>query len=204
MVYIKIIIYKIISIFSKRKSFSALVVNSKLDKYSALRQKCRVYNSSLGKYSYIGRETLVQNTNIGAFCSISERCSIGMPSHPLRFISTSPVFLKGKNVLYKNFSDFEYDNCPTTKIGNDVWIGTNVMIKSGVTIGNGVVIGAGAVVTHDVPDYAIVAGIPARIIRYRFNNETKNRLLRDKWWTLNDNEIHQYIVKKNLDIFREL
>ncbi len=203
MVYIKIIIYKILSIFSKRKSFSTLVINSKLDKYSVLRPKCRVYNSSLGKYSYIGRDSLIQNTTIGAFCSISERCNIGMPSHPLNYLSTSPVFLKGKNCFSVNIQEIDYEDCPQTNIGNDVWIGANVLIKSGVTIGNGAVIGAGAVVTHNVPDYAIVAGIPARIIRYRFNNETKERLLRDKWWNLNDKEIQQYIIKNNLGKIKE-
>ena len=68
------------------------------------------------------------------------------------------------------------------KIGNDVWIGKNVSIVRSVTIGNGAIIAANSVVTKDVPDYAIVAGNPARIKKYRFDEGTREALLRVKWW----------------------
>lgn len=68
------------------------------------------------------------------------------------------------------------------KIGNDVWIGSNVLIKGGVTIGDGAVVGMGSIVTKDVPPYAVVAGNPAKIIKYRCNDEQIKALLRIKWW----------------------
>ena len=67
-------------------------------------------------------------------------------------------------------------------IGNDVWIGANVTILGGLKIGDGAVIGANAVVTRDIPPYAVVAGVPAKIIRYRFNKKIRNKLLQIKWW----------------------
>lgn len=82
-------------------------------------------------------------------------------------------------------------------IGNDVWIGTNASILSGVTIGNGVVIGAGSVVTKDVPNYAIVAGSPARIIKYRFSEEIIQLLNEVCWWDLPIS-----VIKENIDLFK--
>ena len=71
-----------------------------------------------------------------------------------------------------------------TKIGCDVWLGANVLVKSGVTIGHGVIVAAGSVVVKDVPAYAIVGGVPAKLIRYRFDENIRERLLKSKWWTL--------------------
>jgi acetyltransferase-like isoleucine patch superfamily enzyme len=85
-----------------------------------------------------------------------------------------------------------------TIIGNDVWIGNSVVIKGGVMIGDGAVVGAVAVVTHDVPAYAIVAGVPATIIKYRFDDEKIRRLLETKWWDWSDDEI-----RRNREFFSE-
>ena len=71
-------------------------------------------------------------------------------------------------------------------IGNDVWIGEDVKLKGGVTIGDGAIVAMGAVVTKDVPPYAIVGGVPAKIIRYRFSKEVIDELMRIRWWTKDD------------------
>lgn len=135
--------------------------------------------SSIGNYSYINsRSTIWLGTEIGRYCSISSGCSIGAPRHNMEWLTTIPIDRIGvhpeycENIIQK------------TTISNDVWIGANAVIKAGLHIGNGAVIGAGAVVTKDVPDYAIVAGVPAKIIRYRFDQEQIHKLLDTKWWEL--------------------
>jgi virginiamycin A acetyltransferase len=86
---------------------------------------------------------------------------------------------------------------PTTNgdihVGSDVWIGTGVLILSGVQIGDGAIIASRSVVTRDIPPYAIAAGVPAKPIRYRFDNDTINQLLEIKWWNWSDEKIREYI-----------
>ena len=112
--------------------------------------------------------------------------------HPMDYVSTSPIFHEGVNVLQKNFSKHSMPKTPRTVIENDVWIGQGVFIKAGVTVCTGAVIGMGAVVTHDVGPYEIWAGNPARLIRKRFNDELVQRLLDSKWWELGDDELSVY------------
>jgi acetyltransferase-like isoleucine patch superfamily enzyme len=118
--------------------------------------------------------------SIGKYCSIAETVQILLGGeHRTDWITTYPF-----NVMWSEASQFE--GHPSTKgnvsIGNDVWIGQNAIILSGVTIGNGAVIGAGSVITKDVPAYAIVAGNPARLVRFRFNEEQITKLERIAWW----------------------
>ncbi len=191
--YVTLLFEKMRLLLNRKCALSVVTLNSTIDKTASVRQKCRVYDSALGRYSYIGRNSLVQNAKIGNFCSISEGCNIGMPSHPLYLVSTSPVFLNGGNILKKNFACFPFEDCLETIIGNDVWVGAHAQIKSGLTIGNGAVIAAGAVVTHDVPPYAIVGGVPAKVIKYRFDVETIEALQQSKWWELPDKELENVV-----------
>ena len=113
--------------------------------------------------------------------------------HPIERVSSSPVFHKGKNILRKNFVEFDTVSDKDIVINSDVWIGAGVTVLSGVKIGVGAVVGAGSVVTHDIPPYEIWAGNPAKKIRSRFDDKTTNDLLKTNWWEWNDKKIEKYV-----------
>ena len=160
-----------------------------VDKTAAICSGVRFYRGKIGKYSYIGNNSFVSDTDIGNFTSISTDCYIGGTSHPMNWVSTSPVFHKWENIMKKNFARHEFDIFKKTQIGNDVWIGNRVMIKAGVKIADGAVIGMGSIVTKDVGPYEIWAGNPAKLLRKRFDNETIENLMRIKLWEWDDETI---------------
>jgi acetyltransferase-like isoleucine patch superfamily enzyme len=128
---------------------------------------------------------------IGKYCSISTRVLIFLGSeHRADWISTYPF-----PVLWREASSIK--GHPSSKgdvrIGNDVYIGYHVIILSGVTVGDGAVIGAGSVVASDVPPYAIAAGNPAHVLRYRFDGETIKKLLEIKWWDWSDEKVKENV-----------
>lgn len=184
--------WKIKAVFSNKNHISSVVYDSAIHPTAAVRNHVRIYHSSLGKYSYVARNSLIQNAKIGSFCSISEGCNIGLPAHPVVFVSTSPVFLQGNNYLKYNYSRLTFDDSLETIIGNDVWIGSHAQIKGGVTIGNGAIVAAGAVVVADVLPYAIVGGVPAKILKFRFSTETREILNQLQWWNLSDFELKNF------------
>lgn len=173
------------------RSGICVIRNAKISKNAYIRSGSRFYSSELGDYSYLGRNCYMTRTRVGKYCSVADNCSCGMPEHRLDTVSTSQLFLKGKNCVGTQFGVLPHPKYKTTVIENDVWIGMNVNIRAGVTIGTGAVIGMGSIVTKNVPPYAIVAGNPARIIRYRFDEETVSRLLDSKWWELDQSLIEQ-------------
>lgn len=176
--------YSFLYIFAKllQKIQIAAIRDCCIDKTAKVCQKSNLIGVEIGRYSYVGAACSISNVSIGSFCSIASYCAIGGGNHPIGYVSTSPVFLAGKNIFKTNFAEIEYDEAPRTNIGNDVWIGEACYIKAGVTIGDGAIVGAHAVVTKDVPPYAIVVGVPAEIIRFRFNEETIDELRNSSWW----------------------
>ncbi len=145
---------------------------------------------TMGRYSYMGKNNSVCNASIGSFCSIASYCAIGGGEHEMTSVSTSPLFAPGRNVFGTTFASegAPYTSKPV-QIGHDVWIGEKVFIKDGIKIGDGAIIGAHSVVTHDVPAYAIVAGTPAKLIRYRFSEYEQKMLQESKWWEWSETEL---------------
>ena len=178
------LLYLISKVF--KKMHIPAIRESKIHSTARICSRSHTVHTSLGKYSYIGNFCTVINTSIGSFCSIADNCIIGGANHPIYWVSTSPVFHTGKNVMRKNFSSHEFKTTEKTNIGNDVWIGNNCLIKSGINISDGAVIGMGSVVTKDVGAYEIWAGNPAKLIRKRFSDDKKSILLNSKWWNYDD------------------
>ena len=168
------------------------VKKSYIHKTSRICSGSYVVNCNISRYSYIGNFCTVLHTDIGSFCSIADNVTIGGAAHPIDWVSSSPVFHQGKNIMKKNFYKHKFKTSAKTVIGSDVWLGAHCMIKSGVTIGNGAIVGMGSIVTGDVPDYAIVAGNPAKIIRMRFDEHVIEKLKKIEWWNLNDEQIGEY------------
>jgi acetyltransferase-like isoleucine patch superfamily enzyme len=143
-----------------------------------------INNSEIHSYTYLGKNCLVQNTSIGKFCSIANEVLLGLGNHPLDLLSTSPLFYRVLNPLQISLikKDFDLIEYKPISIGNDVWIGTRSIIMDGVSIGHGAVIATNSVVTKDIPPYAVVGGVPAKIIKYRFPTGKIEEIIRSKWW----------------------
>ncbi len=145
-------------------------------------------DSEVGRFSYFNHNsTVFRGVKIGRYCSIGKNCQIGVYEHPLDWITTSPItYNMGLHFpdYYGQFKNLKIKRSGPAFIGNDVWMGSNVIVKRGVTIGDGAVIAGGAMVTKDVPPYAIFGGMPAKLIRYRFDHETILSLIKSKWWDL--------------------
>ncbi len=153
------------------------------------------YYGNMGYGSYVGHECNV-SADIGRFTSVGPRCTFinGLHAYKAPFVSTSPLFFSlshcrnpqnktfAKRQMLKEFRYFDAERELVNKIGSDCWIGIDVTLIGGVEIHDGAVVLAHAVVTKDVPPYAIVGGVPAKVIGYRYDEETVDFLKRVKWW----------------------
>ncbi|HCU80795.1 MAG TPA: hypothetical protein DGN60_06490 [Chloroflexi bacterium] len=160
-------------------------------------------NVKIGKYSYYKRGTKLINCDIGRFCHIGDNCAIGLFGHDTSQVTTYPLKYHFDNSVVDVGQDSTADNVrklQRTIIKNDVYIGERVTIFAGVTVGNGAVIGARAVVTKDVPDYAVVAGVPSQIVKMRFSEKIVDDLLDIQWWQWSDDKIKSCIEDFHLDV----
>lgn len=151
-----------------------------------------LHDVTLGRYSYIAKNCSITNTEIGRFCSIGPNFCCGLGIHPTNGISTSPMFYStvkqnGMTLCEEN----KIQESKRTVIGNDVFIGANVTVLDGVHVADGSVIGAGAVVVSDIPPYAIAVGVPAKVVKYRFDEPTIAQLLEKQWWNGDEDDLRE-------------
>ena len=143
----------------------------------------------VGLRSYSNFSTF-HHVEVGRYCSIGRRCSIGAAAHDTTGLTT-----------HSDGAAASFERAPRTRIGHDVWIGDHVVIMPGLTIGTGAVIGAGAVVTRDVPPYDVVVGVPARHLKWRFDESVRQSLTASEWWRFGDNSV---ALTKGLPIMKAL
>ncbi|OOQ57084.1 CatB-related O-acetyltransferase [Mucilaginibacter pedocola] len=186
--------YRLVNFNKNVKIGSGIEFNmhNSFEGFNVIGNKAIIGSSHIGLGTYVSAASVIKDTFIGRFCSIGSNIQTGMGTHPSKiFVSTHPAFFSvekqaGFSFVNQNrFEEFVYADAEKKLIaiiGNDVWIGNNVIITDGVTIGDGAIVAAGAVVTKDVPPYAIVAGVPAKVLRYRFEPAEIDYLLQIKWW----------------------
>lgn len=160
----------------------ACVLRSRLESHVSINRRNFVNDSSVGSMTYTGVGTSVHKADIGKFCSIASGVELGGADHDYTAVST---YTKERlnSALGGGYEEKNAFEAYTCKIGNDVWIGANATIVGKASVGDGAVVGAGAVVVGDIPPYAIAVGVPARVLRFRFDEETIGRLLGIAWWS---------------------
>jgi acetyltransferase-like isoleucine patch superfamily enzyme len=180
--------------------------------------------SKIGAHSFVGKSCGFNNTpiEIGRFCSIASDITFGPAEHPVSHFATSNVFYArnpptGNGAVYKKFAEKSrktLDDARNRKhqaldknfvtLGNDVWVGMNVIVRKGVTINTGAVVGSCAFVSKDVEPYAIMGGVPARLIRPRFDESVINSLMKTQWWNLELETMVDYPFHDPAEIARRL
>lgn len=160
--------------------------NAFIGKGSKIESGTQFINSDMGNHSFCGYDCDINHTSIGHYTSIANKVSIGGGMHPIDWASSSPAFYKGRDSIKLKLSEHERPSPARVFIGSDVWIGEGVYVKQGVSIGNGAVVGMGSVVTKDVPAYSIVAGVPAKLIKMRFDTNIISQLEGLEWWNMSE------------------
>ncbi len=177
--------------------FNCYVKNTVVGHNNYIGPNSSISNCELGDHTYINANSIVQNAKMGKFCSIGPHVKIVIGSHPTNMISTHPAFYSNNKPFFTFSEGMHHKEYENVIIENDVWIGEEVLILGGVTIANGSIITARAVVTKDVEPYAIVGGIPAKLIKFRFDPHQIAFLLNFRWWDKSESWL-----RKNVDILR--
>ena len=174
-----------------------------------VRRNSEILHTHLGYASYVGLNCFLKNAVIGRYTCIANDVRTVSGTHPSKnYVSIHPAFYAKKTPIgltyvkkdrFEEYNWLDRQKNITVLIGNDVWLGEGVRILDGVKIGDGVIAGAGALIVNDVPPYAVVGGVPAKIIRYRFSEMQREKLLKIKWW----NQDNSWI-QKNAHLFDDV
>ncbi len=198
-------IYKSFAIKLSRKNifldYMSFYENVIFGKNISIGRFTNINNCSLGSFTYTSSDCLINNAKIGKFCSIGTNVKIGLGKHPTKiFVSTHPIFYSTRKQSRISFVDESYfEETEQIIIGNDVWIGANAIVLDGVTIGDGAIISAGAIVNKNVPPFSIYGGVPAKFIRFRFEENEIEFLKNLKWW---DKDINW--IKTHTPYFKDI
>ncbi|WP_342514333.1 DapH/DapD/GlmU-related protein [Sporosarcina sp. FSL K6-1522] len=179
--------------------------NTQLGAFTEIGMYNFIENTVMDDYSYSGQFCFIQNARIGKFSNIAAMVRIGPTDHPYERPSLHHFTYRQKMYGFSDRDDeafFKQRASQITTIGHDTWIGHGAIIQPGVTVGDGAVVGSGAIVTKDVPPYAIVVGVPAKIIKYRFPQETIESLQRIQWWDWSFDTIKERMDDFNCDIWK--
>ena len=187
-----LILYLRMSRRSKISLSAHVNFRTKLEGFNALHEHAVLSGAEIGFASFVGRNSCLPNSKIGRYCSIGHNVEVITQTHPSsNFVSTHPAFysrLKQSGFTYSSSQKFKENLAVDTDgklsvcIGNDVWLGAHSLIMGGITISDGAIVAAGSVVTRNVPPYAIVGGVPARLIRMRFSDVERKYLEDLRWW----------------------
>jgi phosphonate metabolism protein (transferase hexapeptide repeat family) len=166
----------------------ARVVRSRIGSWTEIGRNTLVVESTIGDYTYDDGDVSISFSHVGRYCSIANRVRINPGNHPRDRVTQHHMTYRRVQFDLDTVDDeefFAWRRAHPCVIGHDVWIGHAAVVLPGVTVGTGAAIGAGAVVTHDVEPYQVVAGVPARALRFRFSEEVIARILRSRWgeWT---------------------
>ncbi len=164
---------------------TAVVLDSSIGSWTEIGENTQIIESVFGDYSYDAGNVSIIYSEIGRFCSIASHVRINPGNHPMERVAQHHLTYRRVQFGFKDRDDEGFFNRRREKkcvVGHDAWIGHAAVIMPGVRIGNGAVIGSGAVVTKDVGDYEIAAGVPAKVIRKRFNNDVIRKLNEIRWW----------------------
>lgn len=170
---------------SPRVNSSSTLRNCKLGQFTDVAERVVMAETELGDYSYVERHADIIYSKIGKFCAIAADVRINALNHPMERISQHKISYRPNEYFLYAKVDMEFREerrAAIVEIGHDVWIGHGAIILPGLLIGNGAVVAAGAVVTKNVEAFAIVAGVPAKRIKWRFGKKIRERIVKLGWW----------------------
>jgi phosphonate metabolism protein (transferase hexapeptide repeat family) len=182
---------------SPRVHGTAQLRNATLGRFTELKERVQLLDSTLGDYSYIERDGEVIYASIGKFCAIAAHCRINALNHPMERISQHKITYRPNEYFAGAKLDKDYRErriSQRVEIGHDVWIGHGAIILPGVKIGHGAVVAAGAVVSKDVAPHAVVGGVPARFLKWRFPPDISARIIRLSWWDWEHDRLGQAVA----------